>query len=106
LGITYPAALVRSPLPGMAVVQVLGPPLVFHPNVAPGLVQALCLGPRLPAAIPLKEILLATYGALSLQAIQLDLRDSAGVMNPQAAAYFGQRLDLIPLSREPFLNLP
>ena len=59
---------------------------------------------QLPAGIPLKEIILMTYGALTMQTTQLDILDSAGVLNPFAADWWQRNTNRIPLSREPFLR--
>jgi hypothetical protein len=105
LGIQYPEAAVRSPQPGYAFVQILSPAHVWHASVARERgAQILCLGAVLPAGIRLKEIVLMTYAALCMQAIQIDERDSAGVMNGAAARYWQQRRDSIPLSKAPFLS--
>ena len=92
------------PQPGYAFVRILLPRPVWHSNVSPDLNQVLCLGPRLPAGIPLKEIILMTFGALTMQTTQLDLLDPAGVLNPAAADWWQRNTSRIPLSREPFLR--
>jgi hypothetical protein len=104
LGLIYPPEAIIMPSPGYAFVRVLMPRPVWHSNVSPDSDQVLCLGPRLPAGIPLKEILLMTYGALSMQTTQLDLMDPAGVLNPAAADWWQRNAQRIPLTREPFLR--
>jgi hypothetical protein len=105
LGVMYRQEILTSPQPGYSFVQILSPAPVWHANVSRDQNQVLCLGPSLPVGIPLKEILLMAYGALTFQTIQLDPGDSAGVMNPAAAQWWSceNNLKKIPLSREPFL---
>jgi hypothetical protein len=104
LGITYPEEAVRRPLPGYGSVQLLQPSGVFHPNGHPQSPQLLCLGAALPVSIQLKEIVLMSYALLTLQTVMLDEMDPAGVMNREAARYFQERMHLVPLTREPFLD--
>ena len=108
LGLTYRQEAIRAPQPGYSFVQLLAPPAgVWHANVGRrehG--QPVCLGQTLDAGIPVREIILLTYGALSMQSVlvMIDERDSAGVMNFRAARWWQQNLDKIPLSREPFVR--
>jgi len=104
LGLTYPAEAIRMPQPGYRFVHVLSPSDVFHANVAAGPVQALCLGASLPAGIPVREIVLAAYGALSLQSVQVDEYDPVGVLNVEAARWWQANPSRIPLTRTPFLG--
>jgi hypothetical protein len=105
LGVAYPQIALSVPIPGYAPVTLLSPPHGgFHPNISTTGGQRLCLGTSLPAGIPVTEIVLLSYGLLSLQSVMLDPDDSAGVMNDEAASFFQSRLDLIPLSDEPFLK--
>ena len=104
LGLLYPQEAMLMPLPGYAFVRILLPRPVWHSNVSPDPNQVLCLGPSLPAGIPLKEIMLMTYGALSMQTTQLDLLNPAGVLNPAAADWWQRNPTRIPLTREPFLR--
>ncbi|MFI5382206.1 MAG: hypothetical protein ACHRHE_23160 [Tepidisphaerales bacterium] len=104
LAIRYPEVAVHAPQPGFAFVQVLGPDRVWLANVAPGRVQALCLGATIPAAIPLRDLLIMSFGALSMQTVMLDERDHAGVLNAVAARWWQERLPLMPLTREPFIR--
>jgi hypothetical protein len=105
LGVIYRQEVLVSPQPGFSFVQILAPAPVWSASVSPDHRQMLCLGTSLPVGIPLKEILLLTYGALTMQTVQLDPRDSAGVMNPAAAHWWtcADNLKKIPLSREPFV---
>lgn len=104
LGLRYPREAMLAAQPGYAFVRILAPRPVWHSNVSPDPNQVLCLGPKLPAGIPLKEIILMTYGALSLQTTQFDLSDPAGVLNPAAADWWQRNPQMIPLTREPFLK--
>jgi hypothetical protein len=104
LGIIYPEKAAILPQPGFAFVRILAPGPVWHSNVSHDPNQVLCLGTSLPAGVPLKEIILMTYGALSLQTTQLDRQDPAGVLNPAAGDWWQHNPSLIPLTREPFLQ--
>lgn len=104
LGVVYREESMTLPQPGYSFVQILAPRPVWHANVSPDSVQVLCLGPSLPAGLPLREIVLMSYGALTMMTVQLDPANSAGVMNPAAAEWFQRNPALIPLSREPFLQ--
>ena len=92
-----------QPLAGYAVVELLLPRDVHLPIVAPGLSQKLCLGANVPRNFPLREAVLATYAALTMQAVTVDERDTAGLMNPTAGLWWQVNASRIPLSTEPFL---
>ncbi len=112
LVLTYPEESLFSPRPGFSFVNLLQPNHLFLANAAPsdpalplqGLGQAICLGPEIAAGTPVKEIVLRTFGALTMQSVQLDERDAAGVMNPAAAAWWLQNRHRMPLTREGFLE--
>lgn len=104
LGLTYPQAALRQPLPGYSFLQVLAPADVWHANVAFGPVRPLCLGAALPANVRVKELVLMAYGALSMQTVQIDEQDPAGVMNPEAARWWQANAGRAPLTRAPFLS--
>jgi hypothetical protein len=115
LVVTYPDAILRGPLPGTGLVQIVEPQRVHHPNVGSGeafgpldpgtfAAQPLCLGARIPRGLPLREALLMSYAALTLQSVQLDERDAAGVMNVEAARFYQHNPHHIPLSQETFLG--
>jgi hypothetical protein len=104
LGIIYREESLILPQPGFSFVQILAPRFVWHANVSPDAIQALCLGPTLAAGLPLREIILMVYGALTMMTVQIDPGNSAGVLNPAAADWFQRNPKLIPLSRAPFLN--
>ncbi|MHC4101174.1 MAG: hypothetical protein ACYS15_12140 [Planctomycetota bacterium] len=105
LGLAYPQVALSSPIPGYAPVTLLSPSHgAWHPNIGTARGQRLCLGASLPAGIPASEIVLLSYGLLTMQSVMLDPDDSAGVMNAEAASFWQARLDDIPLSDEPFLR--
>lgn len=104
LGVIYPPDAIFMPQPGYAFIRILSPRPVWLSTVSADPNQILCLGTQLPAGIPLTEIVLMTYGALTLQTIQLDSLDSAGVLNAAAADWWQRNAHRIPLSREPFLR--
>ena len=104
LGLTYPQEALRQALPGYSFLQVLAPGDVWHANVAFGPVRPLCLGAALPANVRVKELVLMAYGALSMQTVQIDEQDAAGVMNAAAALWWQQNTARAPLSRAPFLS--
>ena len=104
LGITYPQEALVQSLPGYAFVQLLAPAGIWHPNVAFHPTQLLCLGAQLPPGIRLTELVLLAYGALSLQTVTLDEMDPAGVLNGDAARWWQQNLDRIPLTKRAFLH--
>jgi hypothetical protein len=104
IGINYPEEAMRRPMPGHALVEILDPRNCWNTNISYGPVQMLCLGKSLPAGIRIKELILSTYGALSMQSVQLDILDPAGVMNAEAAHWWQANGDRVPLSSEPFLG--
>jgi hypothetical protein len=106
LGLTYRASALVAPAHGPSFVQILAPHGVWHANVSVSHGQVLCLGPLLPAGVPLREIVLMAYGALTMQTVQFDALDPAGVLNPLAADWWQRNPALVPLSREPFLKPP
>jgi hypothetical protein len=104
LGLRYPREAMLSAQAGYAFIRILAPHQVWHSNVSSDPNQVLCLGPKLPAGIPVKEIILMTFGALSLQTTQINAQDPAGVLNPAAADWWQRNPKMIPLTREPFLR--
>ena len=105
LGVAYPQIALSTPIPGYAPVTLLSPEHgAWHPNIGTARGQRLCLGTSLPAGIPVSEIVLLSYGLLSMQSVMLDPGDSAGVMNSEAASFWQACLNDIPLSAEPFLR--
>jgi hypothetical protein len=106
LGIVYPEEALRFPTPGYGFVEILDPLHVWHANVSNEGAQVLCLGTQLPAGIQLKEIILMTFGAISMQTVMIDELDVAGVLNPDAARWWQQNIHRLPLSKEAFLDKP
>ncbi|MHC4220012.1 MAG: hypothetical protein ACYSU7_16330 [Planctomycetota bacterium] len=105
LGLMYPEIGLSTPMPGFLPVCLLSPPAdAWYANVGTVNGQRLCLGASLPAGIPVTELVLLSYGLLSMQSVMLDPDDSAGVMNPEAAVWWQGRIDLLPLSSEAFLK--
>jgi hypothetical protein len=77
---------------------------VHHANVAAGgRPQRLCLGVNLPRGFPLREAVLSTYAALSMQSVMVDELDPGGVMNSEAALWWQANPGRIPLTAKPFL---
>jgi hypothetical protein len=103
LGLRYPADAVRLPKHGASFFQVLDPRIEWHPNVHAEK-QMLCLGTKLPAGILVRELVLMAYHALSLQSVQVDESDPAGVMNLDAARWWQANLHRAPLTRDPFVS--
>ena len=84
----WPEEILRQPLPGTRCVRILEPSHVFHTNVAFGeRVSPLCLGANIPRGFPFRELVMASYAALTLQSISLDIMDPAGVLNPGAGLH-------------------
>jgi hypothetical protein len=103
IGVRYPREALSQALPGTAFVQVMLPLGVFHPNVSEPPVQCLCLGAKLLPGIPVTELVMMSYRALSMQEHVLDERDPAGILNTAAARWWQLNTDRIPLTRVPFL---
>jgi len=101
LGIRYPQEALLRRLPGTAFVQILYPAAVWLANAAAGPFQVLCLGVDLPIGIRVTELVHLAYRALSVQEIQPDERDRAGVLNVEAARWWQQNRGLAPLTRAP-----
>ena len=103
LGIRYPREVLSQPLPGTAFVQVLLPMGIFHPSVSPAPIQNLCLGAQLPLGIRVWQLVLMSYRALTLQDHTIDPNDPAGIFRADAARWWQDHTDRIPLTGEPFL---
>ena len=104
LVLSYPEEIMHRPLPGYSLVEIVQPRYVHLPNVAQGPSQRLCLGANAPRGYPLREAVLSSYAALTMQAVTVDERDTAGVMNPEAARWWQANASRIPLTTEPFLG--
>jgi len=104
LVLLYSEAILRGPLPGFSIVEIIAPRNVYHANVAGnGLPQRLCLGVNVPRGYPLREAVLASYAALTMQSVMVDEQDPGGVMNGEAAKWWQTNSDRIPLTTAPFL---
>jgi hypothetical protein len=104
LALLYPEQIIRGPLPGYSIVEILSPRHVQHANVSTGgPSQRLCLGVNVPRGYPLREAVLASYAALTMQCVMVDEQDPAGVMNGEAARWWQANPDRIPLTTKPFL---
>ena len=104
LGLIYREQAICLPQPGYSYITILYPMYVWHANVARDVTgNPLCLGHTLPVGIPCVELLLLTYGALSMQSVMIDERNHAGVLNADAARWWQDNTQRIPLTRTPFL---
>jgi len=104
IAIRYPEEILRGPLPGYALIQIVAPRWVWLPNSSFDVAQRVCLGVSIARNFPLKEVILACHAVLTLQAITLDSRDVAGLMNQAACTWWRANTHRIPLSRVPFLG--
>ena len=103
IGVRYPREALSQALPGTVFCQLMLPMGVFHPNVNEPPVQVLCLGAKLLPGIPVTELVMMSYRALSVQEFTIDERDSAGILNPVAARWWQRNTHRIPLTKAPFL---
>jgi hypothetical protein len=103
LGLTYSQDAWRLPHPGFSFIQVLAPTDLWYANCAKDS-QLLCLGASLPAGIRVRELILMTWGALTLTSSQLDAADPAGIMFPEPAEWWLRNRQRMPLTREPFVR--
>jgi hypothetical protein len=106
LELVYREEAVYQPQPGYSFVRVSHPRPLWLPNASFDPYQVICLGPVLPAGMPVKELLGLVFGALCLTTVTLDPADAAGTLNPAACEWWMQNRSRIPLSREPFLLPP
>ena len=104
LGIVYRQEALLQRQRGYYYVSILAPLGVWLACVGPGLEQPLCLGAWLPAGIRVRELLLMSYGALTMTNILVDPADPARLMNPPAGLWWQQNLHRRPLCDEPFLG--
>lgn len=103
LGLRYRQEALLTPQPGASFFQILEPAGVFLAQVPAEPPYHLCLAPTLPPGVPVKELVLSAYAALTLQTFQIDVADPAGVFNSKAALWWQENSHRIPLTREPFL---
>jgi hypothetical protein len=93
--------------PGWAPLGVVWPPDLYHSNVRPYVRSALCLwGFGLPPNTQPKEIVLAAFDAVTLQSINIDESDPAGVLNAAASEFYRRHPEYVPLTRAGLLDPP
>jgi len=105
LGLNYRHESFARSTPGWGFFQLLMPRRCWHANVSGDAVQALCLGPQLPAGVRVRDLVLMAFGALTMQTVQVDEYDPAGVLNKEAAIWWQANLDLVPLTNEAFITV-
>jgi hypothetical protein len=66
--------------------------------------QTLCIAPQVPAGTRTAMLMLRLYGALSMQSIQLDVGDPAGVFDAEIARWWQENLHRVPLTRTALLD--
>ena len=103
VGFTYPNEGFQRPLPGHAFFQIMLPRNVWLAQVKQP-EQVLCIAPQVPAGTRTAMLLLRLYGALSMQSIQVDIQDAAGVFNPDIAYWWQNNLDRVPLTTTAFFD--
>lgn len=104
LGLNYRHESFAKPTPGWGFIQLLMPRRCWHANVSSDAVQALCLGNQLPAGVRVRDLVLMAFGALTMQTVQVDEYDPAGVLNKEAAMWWQANLNLVPLTEEAFVS--
>jgi hypothetical protein len=97
IGFTYPNEGFRRPLPGSAFFQILLPRNIWLAQIKQP-EQSLCIAPQIPAGTRTAMLLLRAYGALSMQSIQIDDMDPAGVFNVEIAHWWQENLHRVPLT--------
>ena len=109
IGLTFCAEAARLPQPGYSFVHLLAPAWAWYTNILPAFGprpdfgNPICLGTTLPAGSRVRELVVLTYLSLSMQTIQINPADSAGLFRPEVARFWQRNLDRIPLSRTPFI---
>ena len=86
-----------QPPAGYEPLGVLDPMDLFGPNMVAAPAGGVCLG-RIPAGIPVREIALLGYFAVTLQTHQLNEIDPQGILNPAACEYFRAHPEWLPLT--------
>jgi hypothetical protein len=104
IGLTYCEEAMRTAQPGFSFIQVLEPRNCWSASISGDVIQAMCLGVSMPAAVRCKDLVVMAYGALSMQSVQIDALDPAGVMNAAAAEWWQANVHRIPLTTAPFLS--
>jgi hypothetical protein len=59
---------------------------------------------QLPAGIRLRELIVMSYSALTMQAFSTRVMEINGVFNTAAALWWDKNLQRVPLSRTPILG--
>jgi hypothetical protein len=103
IGFTYPNAGFQRPLPGYAFFQIMLPRNVWLAQIKQP-EQALCIAPLVPACTRTAMLMLRAYGALSMQSIQIDVKDPAGLFNADIAQWWQDNLDRVPLTTTALLD--
>ena len=103
IGFTYPNEGFQRPLPGFAFFQILLPRNVWLAQIKQP-EQALCIAPQVPAGTRTSMLLLRAYGALSMQSIQIDVMDPAGLFNEEIARWWQNNLHRVPLTSTALLD--
>jgi hypothetical protein len=103
LGFTYRTEAFQRPLPGSAFFQVILPRDVWLPQIHQP-EQSLCIAPQIPAGSRTAMLILRAYGALSMQSIQVDVQDPAGVFAPEIAQWWQHNLHRVPLTNVALLE--
>jgi hypothetical protein len=100
VSLRYPAEFLRGPIQGQALAAIEGPAHVLHPNVGSMPDQRVCLGHSLPRGLPLRELVLMTYAALSMQAVELPSGEAGPMMNGAALVYWRMHAACVPLTND------
>ena len=103
IGFTYPNEGFQRPLPGFAFFEVLLPRKVWLPQIRQP-EQELCIAPQIPAGTRTSMLILRAYSALSLQSIQFDVNDPAGVFDAKIAQWWQANLHRVPLTTTALLE--
>jgi hypothetical protein len=103
IGFTYPNEGFQRPLPGYAFFQIMLPRNVWLAQIKQP-EQALCIAPSVPAGTRTAMLLMRAYGALSMQSIQIDVTDPAGLFNAEIARWWQDNLHRVPLTTTAFLD--
>ena len=103
IGFSYPNEGFRRPMPGYAFFQILFPRNVWLPQVKQP-EQVLCIAPQVPAGTRTAMLLLRAYGALSMQSIQFDVTDPAGLFDEDIARWWQDNLHRVPLTHTALLD--
>ena len=103
IGFTYPNEGFQRPLPGYVFFQILLPRNVWLAQIKQP-EQALCIAPQVAAGTRTAMLLLRVYGALSMQSIQIDVKDPAGLFDADIAQWWQDNLNRVPLTTTALLE--